>query len=134
MKKIFIFALIFGSLFVTSCTGAQDTAKAESFFKGFLSAVKENKTDEILSAAPFLSSMNKEQQDAALMLFTSLASSDYRLTTTFAGHGTYNINVYIPGSSGNASTYTIGCEKDKNGKWTVLQKFQQTVKIDRISL
>jgi len=134
MKKILILVIFLVSIIVTSCTGAQDTAKAESFFTGFLSAVKENKTEEIFADAPFLNSMNKEQQDATLILFKSLSSSGYRLTTTFVGHGTYNVNVYIPGSSGKASTYTIGCEKDKNGKWTMLQNFQQTVKIDRISL
>jgi len=134
MKKFFIFAFFLISLIVTSCAGAQDTAKAEDFFRGFLSAVKENNTEDILSDAPFLSSMTKEQQDATLVFFRSLSSSDYRLTTTFAGHRTYSLNLYVPGSSGNGSTYTIGCEQDKNGKWTVLQNFQQTVKIDKISL
>ena len=134
MKKIFIFVLFVSSIVFNSCTGAQDIAKAENFIKSFLSAVKENNTEDILSDAPFLSSMTKEQQDATLVFFRSLSSSDYRLTTTFAGHRTYSLNLYVPGSSGNGSTYTIGCEQDKNGKWTVLQNFQQTVKIDKISL
>ncbi len=128
MKRSFHCLLL--SLLLAGCVASQPAQEIAATFRSFLMSVTAGDEPRILSMAPFLSDLSRENRASAIQSFQRLARTDPKRITLKVSHGTGAAYLLTVSIRGEAGAIVIPFRRDDKDHWVMSPVIEEVRHID----